>query len=118
MRWIDEAAHVLTSQWTASTANAAVYAGGVRFYRPLFIGHLVEVEARLLLTRAKCVHISVHVRSGPASSSGLALTTHSLIVFAPLGSSGMPDWRPKTTEDKALEEHALHLIRLRARVDS
>ncbi len=52
MRWIDEAAHVLASRWFSSPANAAVYAGGVRFYRPLLIGDVVEVEARLLLTRA------------------------------------------------------------------
>ena len=58
MRWIDETAHVLASQWTASTANVAVYAGGVRFYQPLLIGHLVEVEARLLLTRTSHMHPS------------------------------------------------------------
>jgi acyl-CoA hydrolase len=84
MRWIDEAAHLLASQWTASTANVAVYAGGVRFYRPLLIGDLVEVEARLLLTRTNGMHISVHIRSRAPTTSELALTTHSLIVFAPL----------------------------------
>ena len=50
MRWIDEAAHVLATQWLGTGANIAVYAGGFRFYRPLRIGHLVEVEARLLHT--------------------------------------------------------------------
>jgi 4-hydroxybenzoyl-CoA thioesterase len=119
MRWIDEAAHVLASQWTASPANVAVYAGGVRFYRPLLIGDLVEVEARLLLTKANQMHISVHVRSSAATTSVLALTTHCLIVFAPAdGDSTIttPLWRPISAEDKALEEHALDLIRLRARV--
>jgi len=116
MRWIDEAAHVLASQWTASQPNVAVYAGGVRFYRPLLIGDLVEVEARLLLTKANGMHISVHVRSNAATTSELALTTHSLIVFAPLEGITTPLWHPISSEDKALEEHALHLIRLRARV--
>jgi acyl-CoA hydrolase len=119
MRWIDETAHVLASRWTASTGNVAVYAGGVRFYQPLLIGHLVEVEARLLLTRANSMHISVHVRSGPATSGELALTTHCLIVFAPADSAHrVPLWDPVSAEDKALEEHALHLVRLRARVAS
>ena len=119
MRWIDETAHVLASRWTASTDNVAVYAGGVRFYQPLLIGHLVEVEARLLLTRANSMHISVHVRSGAATSGELALTTHCLIVFAPADSAHpVPLWDPVSAEDKALEEHALHLIRLRARVAS
>jgi acyl-CoA hydrolase len=119
MRWIDETAHVVASQWTGNTANVAVYAGGVRFYQPLLIGHLVEVEARLLLTKANQMHISVHVRSGAATSGTLALTTHSLIVFAPIDSDGtIPLWNPLSPEDKALEQHARHLIRLRARVAS
>ena len=119
MRWIDETAHVLASQWTANTANVAVYAGGVRFYQPLLIGHLVEVEARLLLTKANSMHISVHVRSGATTSGALALTTHCLIVFAPIDSnSSVPVWNPLSAEDKSLEKHALHLIRLRARVAS
>jgi 4-hydroxybenzoyl-CoA thioesterase len=118
MRWIDEAAHVLASQWTSSPANLAVYAGGVRFYRPLLIGNLVEVEARLLLTRANQMHISVHVRSSAATTSVLELTTHSLIVFAAVEADSTittPRWHPISAEDRALEEHALHLIRLRSR---
>jgi hypothetical protein len=65
------------------------------------------------------MHISVHVRSSAPTTSELALTTHSLIVFAPLevdAAVTTPLWRPVTAEDKALEEHAQHLIRLRARV--
>ena len=62
------------------------------------------------------MHISVHVRSSAATTNELALTTHSLIVFAPLEGITTPLWHPISSEDKALEEHALHLIHLRARV--
>ena len=120
MRWIDEAAHVLATQWTGSAANVAVYAGGVRFYRPLRLGHLVEVEARLLLTGPSSMHISVHVRSGDPATGDLALTTHSLIVFVPLDAEGraLParPWHPVTDEDVALRDHALELMQLRNRV--
>jgi acyl-CoA hydrolase len=120
MRWIDEAAHVLATQWTGSAANVAVYAGGVRFYRPLRIGHLVEVEARLLLTGTSSMHISVHVRSGDPATGELALTTHSLIVFVPLDADGraLParPWHPVSDEDAALRDHALELMELRNRV--
>ena len=64
MRWIDEAAHVLATQWTGSDRNVAIFTGGVRFYRPLRIGHVVEVEARLLHTGRTSMHVGVHVRSG------------------------------------------------------
>jgi 4-hydroxybenzoyl-CoA thioesterase len=121
MRWIDEAAHVLATRWTHSAANVAVYAGGVRFYRPLRIGDLVEVEARLLLTGTSSMHISVHVRSGDPATGHLDLTTHCLIVFVPLDEQGnaIParPWVPKTDEDIALRDHALELIELRHRVD-
>jgi acyl-CoA hydrolase len=121
MRWIDEAAHVLATAWTGSPANIAVYAGGVRFYRPLLIGHLVEVEARLLHTGHASMHISVHVRSGDPATGTLDLTTHCLIVFVPLGRDGNAIkariWRPVSTEDISLEQHALHLIELRANID-
>ncbi|NUO91817.1 MAG: acyl-CoA thioesterase [Dermatophilaceae bacterium] len=122
MRWIDEAAHVLATQWTGSAANVAVYAGGVRFYRPLRIGHVVEVEARLLLTGTSSMHISVHVRSGDPATGELALTTHSLIVFVPLDDDGnaVParPWTPVSDEDVALRDHALALVQMRNRVDA
>ena len=41
----------------------------VRFYQPLRIGDLVEVEARLLYTGNSSMHISVHVRSGDPSTT-------------------------------------------------
>jgi acyl-CoA hydrolase len=122
MRWIDEAAHVLATRWTGSAANVAVYAGGVRFYRPLRIGDLVEVEGRLVLTGTSSMHISVHVRSGDPATGDLELTTHSLIVFVPLDREGnavpAPPWEPVSAEDIALRDHALELVALRHQIDS
>jgi acyl-CoA hydrolase len=83
MRWIDEAAHVLATQWTGNANNVAIFTGGVRFYRPLRIGHVVEVEARLLHTGTTSMHIGVHVRSGDptAGADGMELTTFCRTVF-------------------------------------
>ena len=121
MRWIDEAAHVLATQWTANAHNVAVYAGGVRFYRPLYIGHLVEVEARLLHTGTTSMHIAVHVRSGDPAAGELELTTHGLIVFVPLGDDRSAlearAWVPVSEEDLALDAHARTLIDLRGAVE-
>ena len=83
MRWIDEAAHVLATRWTGSDRNVAIFTGGVRFYRPLRIGHVVEVEARLLHTGRTSMHVGVHVRSGdPAEGAdGMELTTYCRTIF-------------------------------------
>ncbi|WP_270888194.1 acyl-CoA thioesterase [Pedococcus sp. 5OH_020] len=121
MRWVDEAAHVLATQWTRSASNVAVFVGGVRFYRPLQIGHLVEVEARLLHTGTTSMHISVHVRSGDPTVGELEETTHCLTVFVPLDADDRavpaPPWVPHSAEDRALDDHARHLIDLRAGID-
>jgi 4-hydroxybenzoyl-CoA thioesterase len=121
MEWIDEAAHVLATRWTGDARNVAVYAGGVRFYRPLRIGHLVEVEARLLHTGTTSMHVSVHVRSGDPATTDLELTTHCLIVFVPLTADGhaheVRPWVPVSDEDVALEAHALELVALRSAVE-
>ena len=121
MRWIDEAAHVLVTQWIGDAANVAVYAGGVRFYQPLRIGDLVEVEARLIYTGRTSMHVSVHVRSGSPAGVERRLTTHCLIVFVALTPDGRSTaartWQPTTEEDVNLFEHAQHLIELRSAVD-
>jgi len=116
MRWIDEAAYVCGVGWSR-TECIAVYAGGVRFYRPLRIGSVVETRARLLHTGRTSLHISVHVRSGDPKTGELDLTTHCLIVFVALDDAGratpVPTWEPRSDEDVALDQHARHLIELR-----
>ena len=100
MRWIDEAAHVLATQWTGSAQNVAIFTGGVRFYRPLRIGHVVEVEARLLHTGRTSMHVGVHVRSGdPAQGpDGMELTTYCRTVFVAIDEERRavpcPTWVP------------------------
>lgn len=118
MRWIDEAGYVCAVGWSGRPCEA-VYAGGVRFYKPLLIGHLVEVQARLICTERSRMHIAVHVRSGDPKEGPMTLTTHCLIVFVAVDMQGQPNevrrWEPLTEEDQALERHALHLIELRGR---
>lgn len=119
MRWIDEAAYAVATRWCGGPAIAA-YSGGVRFYRPIQIGHLVELEARLLRTGRSSMHIAVHVRSGSPATGELQLTTHCLTIFVALDDAGhatpVSRWRPETAPDKALDAHALHLVELRRQI--
>ena len=75
--------HVLATRWTGNPHNVAIFTGGVRFYRPLRIGHVVEVEARLLHTGTTAMHIGVHVRSAcrAPGADGMELTTFCRTVF-------------------------------------
>jgi 4-hydroxybenzoyl-CoA thioesterase len=119
MRWIDDAGFVCASGWAGRPVVAA-YAGGIRFYRPVPIGHVVTVDARLLHTGTTSMHVSVHVRSAdPTAPHEEALTTHCLTVFVALDPAGrptpVPAWVPRSEEDRRLADHAQALVAIRAR---
>lgn len=118
MKWIDEAAYVCASRYCGRDA-VAVFSGGVRFYRPLLIGDVVEVEARLVYTGTKGMHIAVHVRSGSPMGRELNLTTYCLTVMVARDETGtavpVPRWVPVSDEDKRLWEHARELLEIRGR---
>lgn len=122
MRWIDEAAHVLATSWTGNASNVAIFTGGVRFYRPLRIGHLVEVEARLLHTGNKSMHIGVHVRSADPAGGQMELTTYCLTIFVTINEQrrALParTFTPVSEEDRALDRHARDLVEIRARQET
>jgi len=118
MKWIDDAAYVCASRYCGQ-ATVAVFSGGVRFYRPLLIGDVVEVEARLVYTGTKSMHIAVHVRSGDPRGREVHLTTYCLTVMVARDAAGnsqpIPPWAPVSDEDKRLHAHALDLLQIRGR---
>lgn len=117
MRWIDETAWACAVGWSGADCLPA-YSGGVRFYRPILIGSLVEITARLLRTGHSSMHISVHVNSADPKVGAFELTTHCLTIFVALDNARpIPtrEWVPASEEDRRLDAHALHLAQLRAR---
>lgn len=119
MEWIDEAATLVGQRWNNGPA-VAVYAGGVRFHRPLHIGDLVEVKARLIHTGNSSMHIAVRVSSGSPTTGELELTTESVMVLVGLDENGhkrtVPTWTPQLPEDVALDEHAVTIVGVRDRL--
>ncbi|WP_258045846.1 acyl-CoA thioesterase [Leifsonia shinshuensis] len=117
MRWIDETAYACAAGW-ASDPVVAVYSGGINFFRPIPIGNIVEVAARLIHTTDRSMHISVAVRSGhPATPHQLSLTTQCISIFVEKGASGsavpVRSLPLVTPEDVALDSYARELIELR-----
>lgn len=120
MRWIDEVAYACAAGWSSERA-VGVYSGGIHFTRPIRIGHLVELEARMIHTGRRSMHLAVHVRSAPPDRpSELALTTQCMSIFVDLGADGRA--RPVaslhlvTDEDHRLQRHARELIEMRSRM--
>lgn len=121
MRWIDDAAATCATSWTRRRC-AGVYAGGIHFHRPIEIGHLVEVESRVLHTGPHSVHVATHVRSADPTVGRYETTTRCMSVFVVRG----PDGRAapvapvplRSEEDVRLDRHALDLIDMRAELDA
>ena len=109
MKWIDEAGYACATRWSKSYC-VTVYIGGIRFLRPIRIGDLVEVEARLAYTGNTSMNISVEVRSGDPKSDVIEKTTECLIVFVAVDAEGKPllveRWEPETPGEVALAQHA------------
>lgn len=109
MKWIDEAGYACATSWSKRYC-VTVFVGGIRFHRPIMIGDLVEVEARLAYTGKTSMNISVEVRSGDMKSGQMAKTTECLIVFVSVDSHGQPipvdHFAPETPGDIALAQRA------------
>lgn len=119
MRWIDDTAFACAAGWSSENA-VAVYSGGIQFARPIGIGDLVEVEARLIHTGERSMHFSMHVRAGPPTRpDSLGLTTTCMTVFVDRGPAGRAEpVEPlplRSEEDRRLGQHAHELVELRRR---
>lgn len=82
----------------------------LRFHRPIHIGDLVEVEARLAYTGRTSMAIAVEVRSGDIKAGHFHRTTECLIVFAAVDAEGrtveVDTWTPETPGEVALAARA------------
>lgn len=120
MSWIDDAAYLCGVRFAAGEV-ATAYMGGVRFYRPIHIGQVAEVSARLIHTGKQTMHVAVDVRTyWPREGSETSrLAAHSLTVLAALDASGdattVRPWLPQLPGDVALDAHARELIAIRGR---
>ncbi|WP_425292257.1 acyl-CoA thioesterase [Corynebacterium mayonis] len=119
MEWIDEAGINCTMEWSGER-TVAVYAGGIRFYKPISIGDLIEVDARITRTDARSMHCAVEVRSGSPRGGRENLTSaiHATFTYIGVNIDGEPlaarQFTPQTEEDLRLWEHTQTLKDLRA----
>ncbi len=116
MKWIDKTAEICAERYSGYDV-AAVLTGGVRFYRPITIGDLVEVDARLVLTGSKSMHVLVRVRAGGRRERDPEVVAYGLpVMVAPDGEGSarhITPWEPITDEDHAVAERARQLRDLR-----
>ena len=122
MKWIDEAGYICAAGWSGRY-SVTIYVGGIRFYKPVHVGDLVEVEAKLVYTGNTSMHVAVDVRTGDPKSRSLTKTTHCIIVFVALDEQqekpvSVPKWEPQTEDDRREEAYALRLMELRKGIEA
>ncbi len=121
MKWIDEAAYACAAGWCGGDC-VTVYVGGIRFYRPIHVGSLVEVRAKLIYTGNTSMHIAVDVCAGNPKNQVRNKTTHCIIVYVAIDENGkptpVPEWQPQTDDDRALEAYALRLMEMRKGIEA
>ena len=120
MKWIDQAGYAGAVGWSGQYC-VTVYVGGIRFYKPILIGNMVEVRARIVYTGKTSMHVMVEVSASDPKDRRHTKTTHCVIVFVAVDHQGapveIPHWRPETEEDKGLEQYAKRLMELRSSIE-
>jgi len=109
MKWIDQASYACAAQWSKRYC-VTVSANGIRFIRPILVGQMISVTARIVHTGKTSMHIYVVVRAGDLKESKKVVTNRCFLTFMAIDESGypikVPTYTPESEEDKLLEEVA------------
>ena len=120
MKWIDQAGYTCAVNWCGQYA-VTVYVGGIRFYKPIAIGDLVEIVATVIYTGSSSMHISIDVSAGNPRQAEMVKTTHCIIVFAAVDADGktitVPAWQPVTPAELNMQAYAKRLMDLRKNIE-
>lgn len=110
MKWIDQASYACAAQWSKRYC-VTVSANGIRFIRPILVGQMISVTARIIHTGKTSMHIYVVVRAGDPKDDKTVVTNRCFITFMAIDESGypikVPEFITKNEEDKLLEEVAI-----------
>ncbi|MDO6428547.1 acyl-CoA thioesterase [Thalassotalea sp. 1_MG-2023] len=121
MKWIDLAAYACAAGWSSRYCVTA-YAGGIRFVSPIHVGSLVEVSAEVIYTGNSSMHIALQVHACDPKSLNKRKTTHCIVVMVAVDETGhkvsIPQWLPKTEEDKKQYESAKKLMEMRKEISA
>lgn len=121
MKWIDQVGYSCASMW-AEAYCVTVYVGGIRFYDPIHIGDLVQVNAEIIYTGNTSMHIAIDVYSKNVTETVFDKKTHCIIVFVAVDEDGnskkVPKWIPTTDKEVEREKYAIKLMNLRKNIEN
>lgn len=120
MKWIDQAGYACASSWSSSYC-VTVYVGGIRFYSPIKIGHIVKVEAEVIYTGKTSMHIAINVFSRNIKHKDFEKKTHCIIVFVAVDDDGrsvpVPEFLASSEQERQMQQYAIKLMDLRKQIE-
>lgn len=116
MKWIDQAGYACAVGWSGAYCVTASVSG-IQFVKPILIGDLVSVRARLIHTGTSSMHMSVDVLARDLRTSEQRLATSCVMVFVALDSpdgkpTPVPHWEPRDEAERRLQVQAKQLMEL------
>ena len=116
MKWIDQAGYACAVAWSGAYCVTASVSG-IQFVKPILIGDLVSVRARLIHTGTSSMHMAVDVLAHDLRSGEQRLATSCVMVFVALDKpdgkpTPVPGWEPRDDAERRLQEQAKHLMEL------
>ncbi|WOT06572.1 acyl-CoA thioesterase [Shewanella youngdeokensis] len=119
MKWIDLAGYACAAGWSGKYCITA-YAGGIRFVKPIHVGNIVEVTAKVIYTGRTSMHLGIDVRAGDPKVQDRDLTTHCVLIMVAVDDAGLPspvpEWIPTSEIDIELRESAVRLMDMRKKI--
>lgn len=110
MKWMDQAGYACAAQWSAHYC-VTVSIGGIRFIRPILVGQMVTLTAKIVHTGKTSMHVQITIIAGDPKQNKMVETGHCIMVFVASDEAGypieVPTWEPKSAEDFALEKYAI-----------
>lgn len=121
LEWIDKSAYACAAGWSGHYCVTA-YVGNIRFTRPVDVGHIVEVQSRVVYTGRTSMHIVATVSSGDPRDGKLTVNTQCLLIFVAVDEdrkpTPVPAFEPHDEWERDQQQRAVELMGVRKQIDA
>jgi uncharacterized protein (TIGR00369 family) len=115
MRWIDQAGYACAVGYCGCYC-VTKYVSDIEFLKPIMIGEIVEVAARVIHTGRTSMHIKIDVCASDPRLGTISTTTECIMVFVAVDEHGhstpVPALNPTTEVDRLWQRYAIKAMQL------
>ena len=110
MKWLDQAGYACATGWSGKYCVTA-FVGNINFRKPISVGHLIEINAKVVHTGTSSMHLAVNLSCGDTTSTKLNKAMHCIMVFVAVDENKtpcqVPVWTAESEDDHRLEKYAV-----------